>query len=367
MPFVIVYLQDIGLNGLQISFLAGLLPIILIVGAPLLTSLADTRKQHRRVMSFAIVISVLVTGIFPLFKSFGLILVLTVSFALVAGSIISFGDSATMTRLGAEKDLYGRVRLGGTIGWGVFAPIASLVINQYGSRWAFWGYAAILAITIPICQKFTFSQRSAPETVTGNLRIMLRDPKWIFFLILAFLGGLALSVTSNYLFPYMEDLSISRSTWGFALTIATLSELPVLFFSNYLIARFRAHGLLVVGLIITGLRMILYGVLDTQSGILIFQLLNGFTTPLVMVAAVSYANDIAPEGMKTTAQGLVGAAVSGFGAAVGGVIGGLLLSSLGGQVMFLFTGAAILAVVGLVWMLERSRQSRLAKVKTTGL
>ena len=109
---------------------------------------------------------------------------------------------------------------------------------------------------------------------------------------------------------------------GIALTIATLGELPILFFANRLLKRFGAYGLLVLGLIITGVRLLLYAGFNFPAGILIFQLLNGMTFPMVWVAGVSYADENAPEGMKATAQGLLGAMIFGIGAAAGGFLGG---------------------------------------------
>ena len=156
----------------------------------------------------------------------------------------------------------------------------------------------------------------------------------------------------------MINLGMSGFTRGIAITIATISELPVLFFSNYLIQRFKALGLLFIGMTITGLRLILYAVLNFQSGILIFQLINGLTSPLVIVAAVSYANEIAPEGMKATAQGLWGAMMFGFGAAAGGAAAGLLREGVGSQAMFLLIGIIVLLGVAVIYLLERKQKTR---------
>ena len=148
---------------------------------------------------------------------------------------------------------------------------------------------------------------------------------------------------------------------GMALFIATISELPVLFFSKNLIDRFKAQGLLFIGMFITGVRLILYAALNYQSGILIFQLISGLTFPLVWVAAVSYANDISPEGLKATGQGLVGGITFGIGSAAGGVIGGLLLGSVGGQAMFLVIGLVVLLGMAVIFLMERNQNARLVQ------
>ncbi len=96
-------------------------------------------------------------------------------------------------------------------------------------------------------------------------------------------------------------------------------------------------------------------------------MLNGMTFPLFWVAGVAFANDASPEGMKATGQGILAGVSSGIGAATGGMVCNLLLGSLGGQAMFWLVGVGVLVGVVVVAGLQRSRQSRLAKVKTPGL
>jgi len=356
-PFVVVYFQELGFNGAQIGFLAGMTPLVFMLGAPLWTGLADSYNRHKLIMSVTIIVSVLVASLFPLVKSFLPIIPLVILYALFAAPITSLADSATMTMLASEKGMYGRVRLGGTIGWGLVAPLAGLIIQAYGIRWAFWGFSAIMVINFFISQKFTYAQKPKQESVLRDMRLVIADRRWIIFLAVAFIGGIAFTVMNSFLFPYMDELNISKTTMEIALTIATISELPILFFANYLLKRIQARDLIVLAMLITGLRMILYGVLNFQTGILVFQLLNGLTYPLFWVAGVSYANEISPEGMKATAQGLFGATVFGFGAAAGGLAGGLLLGGIGGQGLFLSAGGFVLVSVLAITLVERSQRT----------
>jgi PPP family 3-phenylpropionic acid transporter len=355
-PYIIVYFDTLGFSGAQIGVLAGMVPLVIMIGATLWTGLADAKMRHKRIMSLTILVSTIVVAITPLVKTFAFLIPIVFLFALFVAPISPFADSATLSMLGDKKDMYGRVRLGGTIGWGLFAPIASVIIDRYGIRWAFWGNAIIMVFTLIICQSFTFGQSGEHEPIQANIRKMIADRRWVLFLCLAFLGGVAFTVMNGFLFPYLIDLGMNGITRGIAITIATISELPVLFFSNYLIDRFKALGLLFIGMYITGLRLILYALFNFQASILIFQLLNGLTSPLVLVAAVSYANEIAPEGMKATAQGLVGATMFGFGAAAGGAAAGLLREGVGSQVMFLLIGIIVLLGVSLIYLLERNQK-----------
>jgi MFS family permease len=80
--------------------------------------------------------------------------------------------------------------------------------------------------------------------------------------------------------------------------------------------------------------------------VLLVQVLGGTIYPALWVAGVSYADENAPAGSKARAQGIFGAVTFGFGSAIGGFAGGLLLKSIGGRGMFFVLGIVIL--LGLV-------------------
>jgi len=153
---------------------------------------------------------------------------------------------------------------------------------------------------------------------------------------------MGLASVNSYLFPYMKELKAGETTMGVALTISTFSELPVLFFANRLIKRFRPYGLLLLGMTFTGVRLLLYSIVPSPGGVLTIQAIQGLTFPVVWVAGVAYADEHAPAGMRATAQGLFGAMVFGFGAAAGGFAGGLILEGWGGRIMYLMFGLIVL-------------------------
>jgi PPP family 3-phenylpropionic acid transporter len=351
-PFIVLYYRQLGFTGAQIGLLAGMSPLIMLVGAPFWTGIADATRRHRLTLSLTIAVVVVLVPIFPNFKAFGSVIMLLALFSFFAAPITSFADSATMSMLAGEKEMYGRVRLGGTLGWGLAAPVAGMVIQTYGLRLAFWGYAVLMFLALIVSQRFVFGQSAEGTSLQGGVRTLLTNRRWVLFLALAFVGGMGFASINNYLLPYMEELKASKTTMGIALAIATFFELPVLFFADRLLKRFKAHGLLVLAMIVTGVRLLLYAALNSPAGVLVVQILNGLSFPAAWVAGVSYADENAPAGMSATAQGLFGATVFGFGAAAGGFIGGPLLESVGGQGMYLVFGVMVLVSIAFITFIE---------------
>ncbi len=125
--------------------------------------------------------------------------------------------------------MYGRLRLGGTIGWGIVAPIAGALVENYGLKLAFWGFSALMFVNFFIVQKMVHDRSEHGPSNNGGVRYFLTSRRWILFLLTAFLGGLGSFSAASYLYPYMAELGASESTMGLALTLSTITELPIFF------------------------------------------------------------------------------------------------------------------------------------------
>lgn len=353
-PFFVLYYQSLGFTGAQIGLLAGITPLITMVGAPLWTALADATRRHRLVMSLALLVGAVSISAFPFLSAFVPVLLVAILFNAFFAPVTSLADSATMYMLADQKEMNGRIRLGGTIGFGVAAYLAGVLVQAYSLNVVFWGCALLFVLAFFTSQKFAYNPQGSAGSPLHGIRILLTNLRWLLFLLLAFVGGLALAGANTYLFPYMAELGASESTMGTALTLGTLSEIPVLFYGHLLLKRFKPYGLLILAMILTGVRLLAFAIATTPTQVLFVQLLNGLTFPAMWIAGVAYADQNAPAGLSSTAQGMFGAMVFGFGTAVGGFIGGLLLESVGGRGIYLVFGTIVLVTVAAVALLYRT-------------
>jgi MFS transporter, PPP family, 3-phenylpropionic acid transporter len=351
-PYLVLYYQEIGLSGAQTGILTGLAPLISLFGAPLLTGFADAQHRHRLVIGLTLGGVILSILLIPFTERFvGLLPLIAIS-AFIGSPIISLADSATMTMLGERRGLYGRIRSGGTIGWGLAAPLAGLLIENNGLRWAFWLYAAGMFAALLVSQGLHFGPVSAHQPFRSGFKILMSNRRWLLFLAMVFMAGMGMATISTYLFPFMEQVGANRGLMGLSQSVATLAELPFLFFANHLIKRYGARGLLVLSMAVVGVRLLLYAAFPTPAAILVIQLLHGLTFATIWVAGVSYAHDHAPAGLEATAQGVFGSTMMGVGAAAGNFFGGLLLAAVGGQQMYLFMGLTVLISLGFFLLFE---------------
>ena len=361
-PYFVLYYQSLGFTGTQIGLLSAIAPLISLVGAPFWTGIADSTRRHKLIMSFAILAALALVASYPFVGTFAAVLTLGSMFSFMIAPVNSLADTATMTMLGDQKHMYGRVRVGGAVGWGAIAPLAGIFIEKYGLHWAFWSYAVLMFIGFLVSQRFVFSVAAQVVSLRHGLRELFSNRHLVLFLATAFVCGMALMSINAYLGAYMTELGLKKSAIGFALGLATISELPMLFFADRLLIRFKPHGLLILSMIATILRLFLYAVFHTETGVLVFQLVNGFTFAALWVAGVSYVNQIAPPGLSATAQGVFSATVFGFGAAGGGFLGGILLERVGGPVMYAVFGALLLIAL-IVYVITEKQLSKTQHVE----
>ena len=113
---------------------------------------------------------------------------------------------------------------------------------------AFCTYAGFMALALLVGQRLTFGSRAAGARARGGIGQLLRNRRWVLFLAMAFACGVGFASVNTYLFAYMQELGASAGVMGLALTLATLSELPVLFFADRLLKRLGSFGLLTLGM-----------------------------------------------------------------------------------------------------------------------
>ena len=354
LPFLVIFYQSRGFSGVQIGLLTGIPPLITLVGAPFGTGLADTTHRHKLIMGLGLIVAILVTAVMPILTSFVLIFGLILVFNIFMSPVGSLSDSATMTMLGEQKAMYGRVRMGGTIGWGIFALVSATLVDHYGLNIAFWLFSVLMFINFWVSRKFSFGEKNESAGKSGGVMVLLRNRKWIVFLANAFFGGLASMTVASYLYPYMAEMGASETMMGVASMVATLTELPIFFFGAFIIKRIPSRVLFILSLVLMGFRSLLFSVATSPYMGLIIHGLGGTLFPAMWLAGVAYAEENAPAGLKSTAQGLFGAMSFGFGSAIGGFVGGLLLDKSGAHGMFMVFGIVILVGLGLVEIINRS-------------
>jgi len=341
-PFLTLYYEQVGLSGRQIGLLAGIAPLVMLLSAPLWGALADTTRQHKRLLVIAIGGVFVTAFLMSQTTAYPWLVVVVVLYAFCGAPVVPLVDNTVIELLGERKDEYGKQRLWGAVGWGIAAPIVGWVIERNGLQWAFYCYFVLLIGVLASVVRLPVGRSSIGGPFGKNVRLMLSNRRWLLFLATIFIGGMGLTFALNFLFLYMSDMGASETLMGLSLTVATISELPLWFFADRLLDRWGSRGVLIFSLMACALQAFGYSLVRAPWLVLPVQLLHGPAFSAMWAAGVSYAAEIAPEGTRATAQTLFSSVAMGLRSAVGALIGGMLYEGFGAVLMFQVGGASTL-------------------------
>ncbi|MCX7681090.1 MAG: MFS transporter [Anaerolineae bacterium] len=345
-PFLALYYRQIGLTGRQIGLLGGISPLVSLVAAPLWGALADATRQHKKLMLLALVLSVVAVGGLSIAPDFPWLMVAVIAFAFFGAPTMPIVDNTVVELLGEHRSEYGKQRLWGAVGWGLTSPIAGEVIERNGLHWAFYGYFALMGCAILVSLFLPVVQSSIRSSFSSDLRRLLTHRRWLLFLLTVFIGSLGLVFVINFLFLYLSELGATKTLMGVSMTVATMGEVPLWFYADRLLQRWGNRGALAVSMLACFIQGIAYSLLRAPWLAIPIQLLQGPAFSTMWAAGVSYAAEVAPPGLRTTAQGMFTGVVMGLRAGLGAFVGGVLYDAVGAAMMFRLGGA--LALVGLL-------------------
>ena len=361
-PFLVLYYEQLGFSGRQIGLLAGLPPILILLGASLWGGIADATQKHKQVLALAIGATMAFVLTLSTITTFLMLIPVVVGLAFFMAPINPLVDNSVMELLGDRKERYGRIRLWGAVGWGAAGPIIGWLVEHFGQQWSFYGFLISMLGCLLIAFRLPVAHSHIGGAFWRGFRTLIADRQWRLFLFLAFITGMGLATVNHFLFLYMNHIGASQSVMGLALTIATASEMVIFFCSDRLLQRWGRRRLLLFAMLATAVRILAYSTVRVPELALAIQLLHGPSFALMWVAGVSYASGLAPEGLGATAQGLFTGVNFGLGGAAGALIGGVLYEQLGPLGMYRWAGIWVL--LGLLFFVIASRMVAPARPDT---
>ncbi|MBE0696118.1 MAG: MFS transporter, partial [Anaerolineaceae bacterium] len=174
---------------------------------------------------------------------------------------------------------------------------------------------------------------------------MIRQGAWMVFALSALLLWISNNGTMNFIGITVQEMGGSDRLIGLVWMMSAVAEIPIMFTSDRLLRRFGSTRLLITAFSIFTIRGILLAIMPAPEWAAAISMLGGVSFSLFWVSAVSYANDSAPDHLKSTAQGLLFSIMNLAGMA-GSLNAGWLYDHLGFRGLY-WTTAAV-AAAGLV-------------------
>ncbi|EDY81623.1 transporter, major facilitator family [Verrucomicrobiia bacterium DG1235] len=339
-PFVALLFKERGLDEEQIGYAMGMSGWAIMLSPALITLIADTRMQPRRLMAAlclgtsAALVALLLSESYWLLMAFFFLYSLAVTAMIPLQDGIAFGYQRSQRECGVPETHYNKVRVWGTFGYTGLLLLLFYPMKRIGDvSLAVWFGVACFGLLF--LNTFSMPDRGRRETAkraqglpTGDAVRALFGRETVVFSLAMFLL-LACSAAYHTMYPvYLaDDLGLAKHWIGIVIMSGALIEV---FFILGLTRMELRWGLRVVMLGAVALTLLRFGLMYAFPNLLVAigtQVFHGAMICAMMVIPPTYINGLATESNRNSIQGVytmlvvgtsrfVGTALSGHVAAV---------------------------------------------------
>jgi len=362
-PYFNVYYQSVGMTNQQIGVLAALPTVMTLFATPFWSGLADRFSLHHILLPGMLLATVVPALLLSGATTFPALAALVLFFMFLFSSAVPLAENTIVTMLNRDRNVYGSVRLWGAVGFGIASLATGYAAAVWGFSVNFLICAALVVLAAAVASRLPAAASIPTEAYFSRLRQLAANGHWRSFMVAVLLVSVGYAIFDNFSAIYLRDLGAAPDLLGLAFLLATLSEIPIFFYSPALIRRLTLRGVILMALLAFAVRGLAWSLVTTPEWGLAVQLLHGLSFSALWTAGVLYVSQIAPEGLGASAQSLFSVALMGLGRAVGALLGAALYDGLGAAPAFRWAALIALAGAGVFFLTQR-RADRRAGVQT---
>jgi len=367
MAYISLYYESVNLSGRQIGQLSSIPFFVTLISSVAFGFISDTSRRNHLLLRIVVVCLIAVLLVFPRAQTFWLLFPTALIYSIFQAPTNPILDDVTLNTL-EQPENYGKVRLGGSIGWGLVVLLTGMLIDNLGFGIPVIFYINIaflllffLAISlIPSPKKPATTSEEKPTLKT--LGKMVTNPGVFLLFVVIIIWGMGEASISNFLFLHIKHLGGSSTLMGTALSISLVGEILTFNFAHHIQKKVGEFRMVLIAFVVLIIWLSGLALIKDPNLIPAFQIFGGAGFALMQSGSVAYINRKAPPELGTTAQALRGGLYAGLGNGVGTIISGALYEFYGSSMMYRIM--AIVQVCGLafgIFVYLRDRRNRARK------
>lgn len=246
-------------------------------------------------------------------KTFWIFLALYIVASSSFGPIINVVDGVACTCLNNDRANFGRQRCWGSVGFGLFGVLSSLIMDLFQTSstdknytYTFVLFLIFLLATSVIVYRIQAVVQVIAGSLMSNVGKILCDLELDFLLVTAFISGYLCGAQEGFLFWYIQSLGGPQILMGLCGFIQCLVEILILFYSGVIIVKFGTVICLCAVFTAFGVRFLLYSFLINPWCVLSIEPLHSICYGLFYPAIAVRASELTPAGMHATVQSFLG-------------------------------------------------------------
>lgn len=368
--YIVMYLSRQGYSNTSIGTIMSLTAVISIISPPIWGYISDRTGAINKVMAACASLTAIAILILPFINQLWAIALIMVLIAFTDSPNPPLLDSVVMQNMHRMSNTsYGSIRLWGSVGYAITAYLIGLFMEIYGTGIMFIAYSlfAIFVIKIALSLPDSGVVIRSEETANTKTRLsalsLFANPNFVLFLVFGSLLFAPHKASFTFLPQLFASVGGTSAQLGAAWFVSAASEAPILFLGQRLNTRYKPLHVILLSSVFFIARLVIYAFTYTPWLAILNQVLQGLSFGLFLTGTVYYINEIAPDGLKATAQTIATAAYMGVSGILGSYLGGVIIDRY--EIHTMYKAGIIvqaIAVTGFVLsnMILRNRSSKAA-------
>lgn len=351
-PYFALYLNHLHLSAWDIGVLTALMPVMRLLAPGLWSLIADQIGRRAVVVRTAATLAVVSALALFLVRDFwGLFFALSL-IAFFWSASLPLVEAITLGHLHDRSERYGRIRIGGSVGFIVAVLGAGALLDVVSIAFMpllIW----LLLAGLATCAWLLRDPPPATQTHHRDhvpLRVALRRPEVFAFLAAGFFMSAAHGPLYVFYSLHLVNHGYDKVTIGMLWSLGVIAEIVAFAYIPRLMRKTTLQIILMACFALAVLRFLLIGwAPDIPFLLLIAQLLHGVTFGAYHAASVATLHQWFPPRHQAHAQALYGSLTFGAGGILGNLASGSTWDTLGAP--FTYSMGATFAAVGflLIW------------------
>ncbi len=372
LPYISVYFASVNLKGTQIGQLNSIPFFITMVSGLLFAFFSDVSRQHKAVLRLCALGLIGVMALFHNATTFAMLLPIVILWSVINAPFSSIMDQTTLNSL-ENPENYGKIRVGGSIGWGIMVLVTGYLIDHTAM-----GLNIIFYVNMFFLLLFLLNTVGLPDAVKDNkesggtekpkvnlkmIADMLRLPGFLPFLAMIIIWGFGEAAIGSFLFLHIKALGGSSTLMGISLSISLIGEIATFSNANKIQKQISPQKMMLLSFLVLFAWLFGLSLIKNPTVIPFFQVFGGAGYALIQSGSVAYVNARAPKELGTTAQAIRGGFLSGLGVGTGTLVSGVIYEKAGSVVLFRGMSYFVITgfIIGVLLYMRNQRMNRAAQ------
>ncbi|WP_010248409.1 MFS transporter [Acetivibrio cellulolyticus] len=346
--FMPVYLKSLNYNNGQIGVLLALGSFVALFAQPVWGVASDRAKTKNSILMFLLFSSNAIIILFRLSTNYYYIFCLLIILAFFQTPINAISDAITLEHMAGTRWKFGPIRFAGTMGYACIAVIAGIMVKKNINGIFFLSFIIGLVVFIV---SFSMPRVQGHQSKANKISIMqlFKNRELMILIFFTVTVHITLSFYNAFFSIYYKDMGADSTLLGWAIFIASVSEVFFLFKGDKIIEKLGIRNTLLGAAIIAVIRWLLLGVVSNIYIILVMQVLHGFIYIVLSYSMANYINKEVPKELKASGQTLNSVITAGFSKLIGNIGGGMLSDVIGIRQVFLLGSLIILFSIAIFY------------------